>query len=137
MARLIKELILSNNLLLTIFGLSGLTITLFIFQIASKKKLGVTFEKWFAVLYIFISPHVNVPPFNYLHFINITATDGSSVSQLPFVFYPWIMFVLCGRVISFFKIKFVEGLSFLVLRNPWFFAVLFATNNIHTVVPSS
>ena len=50
MARLIKDLILGNNLLLIILGLSGLTITLFIFQIASKKNLGVTFEKWFAVL---------------------------------------------------------------------------------------
>ena len=77
MARLIKELILSTNLLLIILGLSGLILTLFIFQIASKKKLGVTFEKWFAVLYIFISPHVNIPPFNYLHFINLTATDAA------------------------------------------------------------
>ena len=137
MARLIKELILSNNLLLTIFGLSGLMITLFIFQIASKKKLGVTFEKWFAVLYIFISPHVNVPPFNYLHFINLTATDGSSVSQLPFVFYPWIMFVLCGRVISFFKTKFVEGLSFLLLRNPCFslYCLLPITSTLWSIVP--
>ena len=137
MARLIKELILSNNLLLIILGLSGLMITLFIFQIASKKKLGVTFEKWFAILYIFISPHVNVPPFNYLHFINLTATDGSSVSQLPFVFYPWIMFVLCGRVISFFKFKFVEGLSFLVLRNPAFllYCWLPITSTLWSLVP--
>ena len=137
MARLIKELILSNNLLLTIFGLSGLIITLFIFQIASKKKLGVTFEKWFAVFYIFISPHVNIPPFNYLHFINLTATDGSSVSQLPFVFYPWIMFVLCGRVISFFKFKCVEGLSFLVLRNPCFslYCLLPITSTLWSLVP--
>ena len=137
MARLIKELILSNNLLLIILGLSGLAITLFIFQIASKKNLGVTFEKWFAVLYIFISPHVNVPPFNYLHFINLTATDGSSVSQLPFVFYPWIMFVLCGRVISFFKFKFVEGLSFLVLRNPCFsvYCLLPITSTLWSLVP--
>ena len=137
MARLIKELILSNNLLLTIFGLSGLMITLFIFQIASKKKLGVTFEKWFAVFYIFISPHVNVPPFNYLHFINLTATDGSSVSQLPFVFYPWIMFVLCGRVISFLKNNFVEGLSFLLLRNPCFslYCLLPITSTLWSIVP--
>ena len=137
MARLIKDLILSNNLLLIIFGLSGLTITLFIFQIASKKNLGVTFEKWFAVLYIFISPHVNVPPFNYLHFINLTATEASIVSQLPFFFYPWIMFVLCGRVISFFKNNFVEGLSFLVLRNPGFslYCLLPITSTLWSLVP--
>ncbi|MEG3896712.1 MULTISPECIES: O-antigen ligase family protein [unclassified Microcoleus] len=137
MAKLIKELILSTNLLLIILGFSGLILTLFIFQIASKKKLGVTFEKWFAVLYIFISPHVNIPPFNYLHFINLTATDGSSVSQLPFVFYPWIMFVLCGRVISFFKNDLVERLSFLLLRNPCFslYCWLPITSTLWSLVP--
>ena len=137
MARLIKDLILGSNLLLTILGLSGLMITLFIFQIASKKKLGVTFEKWFAVLYIFISPHVNIPPFNYLHFINVSEVDGSTISQLPFVFYPWIMFVLCGRVISFFKTKFVEGLSFLLLKNPCFslYCLLPITSTLWSMLP--
>lgn len=137
MARLIKELILSTNLLLIILGLSGLIFTLFLFQIASKRNLGVTFEKWFAVLYIFISPHVNVPPFNYLHFINITATDGSIVSQLPFVFYPWIMFVLCGRIVNFLKKNFVEGLSFLLLRNPCFFLYTWLpiTSTLWSLVP--
>ncbi|MEG4341816.1 O-antigen ligase family protein [Microcoleus sp. A003_D6] len=137
MARLIKDLILSTNLLLIILGLSGLILTLFIFQVATKKKFGVTFEKWFAVLYVFISPHVNVPPFNYLHFINLTATDGSSVNQLPFVFYPWIMFILCGRVISFIKNDLVEALSFLLLKNPCFalYCLLPITSTLWSLVP--
>ena len=120
MARMIKDLILSNDLLLLILGIAGLMITLLIFQIATKRNFGLAFEKWFAILYIFISPHVNIPPFNYLHFVNVTETDGSAISQLPFVFYPWIVFVLCGRFITFFKNQLVEGLSFLLMRNPCF-----------------
>lgn len=137
MARMIKELIFSNNLLLMILGVSGLMLTLFIFQIASKKKIGVTFEKWFAILYIFISPHVNVPPFNYLHFINITETNGAAINQLPVVFYPWIIFILTGRIISFFKNQFVEGLSFLWLRNPGFslYCMLPITSTLWSLVP--
>lgn len=137
MARLIKELILSNNLLLTILGLSGLMITLFIFQIATKRNFGITFEKWFAVLYIFISPHVNIPPFNYLHFINIAETDGSTIAKLPFVFYPWIMFILCGRFIGFIKFNCIQGLSFLVLRNPGFslYCLLPITSTLWSLVP--
>ncbi|MEG4318746.1 MULTISPECIES: O-antigen ligase family protein [unclassified Microcoleus] len=137
MARMIKELIFSNNLLLMILGVSGLTITLFIFQIASKKKFGVTFEKWFAILYIFISPHVNVPPFNYLHFINLTETNGAAINQLPLVFYPWLSFILLGRILGFFKNKFVEGLSFLLLRNPAFslYCLLPITSTLWSLVP--
>jgi O-antigen ligase len=117
---MIKDLILSNNLLLLILGIAGLIITLLIFQIATKRNFGLAFEKWFAILYIFISPHVNIPPFNYLHFVNVTETDGSAISQLPFIFYPWIVFILCGRFITFFKNQLVEGLSFLLMRNPCF-----------------
>jgi exopolysaccharide production protein ExoQ len=137
MARMIKELIFSNNLLMMILGVSGLMITLLIFQIASKRQLGVTFEKWFAILYIFISPHVNVPPFNYLHFINLAETNGAAINQLPFVFYPWVMFVLCGRFIIFFKHQFVEGLSYLLLRNPGFslYCLLPITSTLWSLVP--
>jgi exopolysaccharide production protein ExoQ len=120
MARMIRELIFSNNLLLFLLGVAGLFITLLIFQIATKRNFGLAFEKWFAISYIFISPHVNIPPFNYLHFINIAATDDSTISKLPYVFYPWIIFVLCGRFIDFIKNKLVESLSFLLLRNPCF-----------------
>ncbi|MEG3851419.1 O-antigen ligase family protein, partial [Microcoleus sp. herbarium13] len=137
MARLIKELILTNNLLLVIFGISGLIITLILFQIATKKNLGITFEKWFAILYIFISPHVNIPPFNYLHFINLTETDGSTIAKLPFVFYPWIVFVLCGRFLFFLRHKFVEGLSLLLFRNPAFslYCLLPLTSTLWSLVP--
>ena len=137
MARLIKDLILYNNFLLILLGVSGLIITLFIFQIATKRNLGITFEKWFAVLYIFISPHVNIPPFNYLHFINFTEADGSTIAKLPFVFYPWIIFILCGRFINFFKYQFVEGLSLLLLRNPGFslYCLLPVTSTLWSLVP--
>ena len=137
MARLIKDIILYNNLLLTILGVSGLIITLFIFQIATKRNLGITFEKWFAVLYIFISPHVNIPPFNYLHFINLTETEPSTIGKLPFVFYPWIVFILCGRFIDFFKHKFVESLSLLLLRNPGFslYCLLPVTSTLWSLAP--
>ncbi|MEG5137106.1 MULTISPECIES: O-antigen ligase family protein [unclassified Microcoleus] len=137
MARMIKELILSNNLLLMILGVSGLIITMLIFQIASKKIIGITFEKCFAVLYIFMSPHVNLPPFNYMHFINITDADGGAIKQLPFVFYPWIILVLSGRFIDFFKYRFVEGLSFVVLRNPGFslYCLLPITSTLWSLVP--
>ncbi len=137
MARMIKELILSNDLLLMILGISGLTITLLIFQIASKKEIGITLEKWFAVLYIFMSTHVNVPPFNYMHFINITDPEGGVVKQFPYVFYPWIVFILCGRFIVFCKDQLVEGLLFVVLRNPGFslYCWLPITSTLWSLVP--
>jgi exopolysaccharide production protein ExoQ len=137
MVRIIKEIILSNNLLLSTLGLTALMITLLIFHIASRRKIGITIEKWFAILYIFISPHVNIPPFNYLHFINVTATDGGAVNQLPFVFYPWIVLILCGRFIAFFRNKFVEGLSLLVLRNPCFalYSLLPITSTLWSIAP--
>ncbi|MCU0544517.1 MAG: O-antigen ligase family protein [Oscillatoriaceae cyanobacterium Prado104] len=125
MARLIRELILGNSLLLTLLAVAGLIITLLIFQFASHRRWGLAFEKMFAIFYIFISPHVNVPPFNYLHFINLAAVNGGAVTQLPYVFYPWIVFVLCGRFIQFFKHQFVETLSFLALRNPCFLLYCF------------
>ncbi|NJK74348.1 MAG: O-antigen ligase family protein [Oscillatoriales cyanobacterium RU_3_3] len=124
MARLIRELIFSNNLLLFLLGAAGLIITLLLFQFASQRKWGLAFEKWFAIFYVFISPHVNVPPFNYLHFINL-AEEGGTISKLPYVFYPWVIFILCGRLISFFKHQFVEVLLFVAIRNPCFLLYCF------------
>ncbi|TAD85537.1 MAG: O-antigen ligase family protein [Oscillatoriales cyanobacterium] len=118
MAKLIKELILSNNLLLIILGAIVLVLTLFIIQIASQKKNSLTLERWFTILYIFVSPHVNLPPFNYLHFVNITEAEKGIIYQIPLIFYPWIAFLLCGRLIKFLNKQFVEGLSSLILRNP-------------------
>jgi hypothetical protein len=60
--------------------------TILIFQLAAKKNIGLLWEKWFAVCFIFVSPHVNLPPFNYLHFINLAAPGDSNVAQLPWVF---------------------------------------------------
>ncbi|MGL5062896.1 MAG: O-antigen ligase family protein [Microcoleus sp.] len=125
MARMIRELIFGNNLLILLLASVALIVTLIIFQIASKRAWGLAFEKWFAILYIFMSPHVNVPPFNYLHFINISYLEAGNTSQLPYAFYPWLVFVLCGRFIKFFQHQFVEALSFLALRNPCFLLYCF------------
>ncbi len=125
MVRMIRELIFSNNLLLFLLASGGLVITLLLFQFASKRSWGLAGEKWFAIIYVFLSPHVNIPPFNYFHFINIAASEGGTVNQLPYVFYPWVMFVLCGRFVKFFKHQFVEALSFLALRNPCFLLYCF------------
>jgi exopolysaccharide production protein ExoQ len=137
MARMIRELIFSNNFLLFLVGASALIITFLIFQIASKRNFGLAFEKWFALFYIFISPHVNLPPFNYLHFVNVAETGGSTLNQLPMVFYPWVIFILCGRFIAFFKNQFVEGLSFLLMRNPGFslYSLLPIISSLWSLVP--
>ncbi|MEG3840407.1 O-antigen ligase family protein [Microcoleus sp. herbarium14] len=137
MARMIRELIFGNTFLLYLFASVAVISTILIFQLASQKKIGSIWEKWFAVCFIFVSPHVNLPPFNYLHFINLAEAGDSNVAKLPWVFYPWVMFVLSGRFISFFKNQFVESLSFLVLRNPGFslYCLLPITSTLWSLVP--
>lgn len=137
MARLIRELIFSTNLLLILLAVSALIITLLIFQIATKRNFGIVMEKSFAILYIFLSPHVNLPPFNYLHFINIATPDGGNMSQIPYVFYPWLIFVLSGRFISFLKNQLVESLSYLFLNNPGFslYCMLPILSSMWSIVP--
>jgi exopolysaccharide production protein ExoQ len=50
--------------------------TLLLFQLASRKKIGLALEKTFAGLYILISPSLTQTPFNYLHFINFQNPQG-------------------------------------------------------------
>ncbi len=137
MARMIRELIFGNTYLLYLLASLALIGTILIFQLAAKKKIGLLWEKWFAICFIFVSPHVNLPPFNYLHFINLAAAGDSNVAKLPWVFYPWVMLVLSGRFISFFKNQFVEALTFLVLRNPGFslYCLLPITSTMWSLVP--
>ena len=137
MARMIRELIFGNTFLLYLFASLAVISTILIFQLASQKKIGLIWEKWFAVCFIFVSPHVNLPPFNYLHFINLAEPGDSNVAKLPWVFYPWVMLVLSGRFISFFKNQFVESLSFLLLRNPGFslYCLLPITSTLWSLVP--
>jgi len=137
MARMIRELIFGNTYLLYLFACVAAIVTILIFQLASQKKIGLLWEKWFAVCYVFVSPHVNLPPFNYLHFINLAEAGDSNVAKLPWVFYPWVIFVLSGRFISFFKNQFVEALSFLVSRNPGFslYCLLPITSTLWSLVP--
>jgi len=137
MARIIRELILGNTLLLALLVSVALISTMVIFQLAANKKLGLVWEKWFGVFYIFIAPQVTLVPFNYLHLSNLGSTSGSSLSLISWFFYPWVMLVLSGRVISFFKNQFVEALSFLVLRNPGFsvYCLLPLTSTLWSLVP--
>jgi exopolysaccharide production protein ExoQ len=137
MARMIRELIFGNSLLLALFASVAVISTILIFQLGANKKLGLLWEKWFAVFYIFVAPRITLVPFNYLHFGILASTDGSNISQLPWVFYPWVILVLSGRFISFFKNQFVEALSFLVLRNPGFslFCLLPITSTLWSLVP--
>jgi len=137
MARMIRELIFGNDLLLALFASVALLSTILIFQFAANKRLGLLWEKWFAVFYIFLCPQLTMPPFNYLHFASLASEQGGNVSQLPWVFYPWVILVLSGRVISFFKNQFVEALSFLVLRNPGFsvYCLLPITSTLWSLVP--
>jgi len=134
---MIRELIFGNTYLLYLLACVAAMVTILIFQLASQKKIGLIWEKWFAVCFIFVSPHVNLPPFNYLHFINLAEPGDSNVAKLPWVFYPWVIFVLSGRFISFFKNQFVEALSFLVSRNPSFslYCLLPITSTLWSLVP--
>lgn len=120
MVRLIRELIFSTNLLLILLAVSALIITLLIFQIATKRNFGIVLEKSFAILYIFIAGHVNMPPLNSLHFINLSEPDGGNINQISDVFYPWLIFVLSVKFISFFKNHFLESLSYLAPKTPGF-----------------
>lgn len=137
MARMIRELIFGNTYLLYLLASLALICTILIFQLAAKKNIGLLWEKWFAICFIFVSPHVNLPPFNYLHFINLAASGDSNVAKLPWVFYPWVIFVLSGRFVGFFKNQFVEALTFLVLRNPGFslYCLLPITSTMWSLVP--
>src|SRR4028119_1918089 len=137
MARIIRELIFGNTLLLALLVSVALMSTIVIFQLAANKKLGLLWEKWFGVFYIFVAPQVTLVPFNYIHLSNLGSTSGSSLSLLPWFFYPWVMLVLSGRVISFFKNQFVKSLSLLVLRNPTFsvYCLLPITSTLWSLVP--
>lgn len=137
MARMIRELIFGNTFLLYLLASVAVISTILIFQLASQKKIGLLWEKWFAVCFIFVSPHVNLPPFNYLHFINLAEAGDSNVAKLPWVFYPWVMLVLSGRFIGFFKNQLVESLSFLLARNPGFslYCLLPITSTLWSLVP--
>ena len=137
MARMIRELIFGNNLLLALLASVALISTIVIFQLAANKKVGLLWEKWFAFFYIFVAPQVTLVPFNYLHLSNLGSSGGSSLSLIPWFFYPWVMLVLSGRFISFFKNQFVKSLSLLILRNPTFsvYCLLPITSTLWSLVP--
>jgi hypothetical protein len=137
MARMIRELIFGNNLLLALLASVALISTIVIFQLAANKKVGLLWEKWFAFFYIFVAPQVTLVPFNYLHLSNLGSTSGSNLSLIPWVFYPWVILVLSGRFISFFQKSICRSLIIFGFEKSWLFGVLFAANNIDAVVASS
>src|SRR4028119_234864 len=118
-ARMLKELILGNSLfiwmLIAIFAIA----TLLVFQVASRKKIGLTLEKIFAGFYIFISPSLTQTPFNYLHLTNLQDTSGSILTMLPYFFYPWIVLILFSRIKAFSS-KFIDFFAKVLSMNPFF-----------------
>ena len=74
--RVLKELILGNSSLTWMLTAIVVMATLLLFQLASRKKIGLAFEKAFAGFYIFLSPSLSQTPFNYLHFINLQNPQG-------------------------------------------------------------
>jgi hypothetical protein len=90
-ARMLKELILGNSSLTWMLIAILVMATLLLFQLASRKKIGLALEKTFACLYIFISPFLTQTPFNYLHFINLQDPKGGILKMLPYFFYPWVV----------------------------------------------
>src|SRR4028118_1450722 len=89
-AAMLRELILGNSLFIWMLIAIIAIVTLLLFQCASRKKIGLALEKAFAFFYIFLSPRITQPPFNYLHLTNLQETSGSILTMLPYFFYPWV-----------------------------------------------
>src|SRR6476620_10384041 len=106
-AAMLKELILGNSLFIWMLMAIIAIATLLLFQLASRKKTGLALEKTFAYFYIFISPSLTQPPFNYLHFSNLKSTEGGILTMLPYIFYPWVVLILFSRIQAFGS-KFID-----------------------------
>lgn len=135
-AAMLKELILGNSLfiwmLIAIFAIA----TLLLFQLASRKKIGVALEKTFAGFYIFLSPSLTQTPFNYLHLTNLQSTSGSSLSMLPYFFYPWIVLILFSRFKAFGS-QFIYFFAKVLSMNPFFllYILLPSLSTLWSIVP--
>src|SRR4028119_680021 len=118
-AAMMKELILGNSLFIWMLIAIVAITTLLLFQVASRKKIGLALEKAFAGFYIFISPSLTLTPFNYLHLTNLQDTSGSISPMLPYFFYPWILLILFSRIKAFGS-KFIDFFAKLLSMNPFF-----------------
>ncbi|MBE9162772.1 O-antigen ligase family protein [Tychonema sp. LEGE 06208] len=122
-ANMLKGLILGSSSLTLILIAIFAIVTLFLFQLASRKKIGLVFEKTFAIFYIFISPYLIQVPFNYLHLINLQDTKGGSLSLIPYFFYPWVLFILLSRI-KIFCSNFIDYFSKVLIMNPFFLSYI-------------
>lgn len=116
---MLRELILgSSSLTLMLLAIVGMA-TILLFQFASYKKIGLALEKSFACLYIFISPFLIQPPFNYLHFVNLKDPEGGILKLIPYFFYPWVVLILISRI-KIFMSNFIDIFSKILIMNPFF-----------------
>ncbi len=135
-AAMLKELILGNSLFIWMLIAIIAIATLLLFQLASSKKIGLALEKTFAYFYIFISPSLTQPPFNYLHLTNLQDTSGSILSMLPYFFYPWIVLILFSRIKAFGS-KFIDFFAKVLIVNPFFllYILLPSLSTLWSLVP--
>ncbi|WP_445250370.1 O-antigen ligase family protein [Microcoleus sp. OTE_8_concoct_300] len=134
--RILKELILGNSSLTWMLIAILVMATLLLFQVASRKKIGVALEKTFAGLYIFISPFLTQTPFNYLHFINLQDPQGGILKMLPYFFYPWVVLILFSRIKAFGS-KFIDFFAKVLIMNPFFllYTLLPSLSTLWSLVP--
>jgi exopolysaccharide production protein ExoQ len=119
-SREIRELILGNSLLTWILASFFIIITLTLFQLASRKKIGLYLERNFAILYLYVSPFLTQVPFNYLHFDNLKSSNPGIVYMIPYFFYPWAAFILFSRLRAFFTNNLIDSFAKVVIMNPGF-----------------
>ncbi|MEG4421719.1 O-antigen ligase family protein [Microcoleus sp. LAD1_D5] len=133
---MLKELILgSSSLTLMLIAILAMA-TILLFQFASYKKIGLALEKSFAGLYIFISPFLTQPPFNYLHFVNLKDPEGGILKLLPYFFYPWVVLILISRT-KVFMSNFIDIFARILIMNPFFllYILLPLLSTLWSIVP--
>jgi len=133
---MLKELILGSSsltwMLIAILAMA----TILLFQLSSYKKIGLALEKSFAGLYIFISPFLTQPPFNYLHFVNLKDPEGGMLKLIPYFFYPWVVFILISRIKVFLS-NYIDNFANILIMNPFFllYILLPLLSTLWSIVP--
>src|SRR6476469_2181943 len=133
---MLKELIIGSSsltwMLIAILAMA----TILLFQLASYKKIGLALEKSFAGLYIFISPFLTQPPFNYLHFVNLKDPEGGMLKLIPYFFYPWVVFILISRIKVFLS-NYIDNFANILIMNPFFllYILLPLLSTLWSIVP--
>lgn len=135
-ANMLKELILGTPPLTWMLIVLVAMASLLLFQFASYKKIGLALERSFAGLYIFISPFLTQPPFNYLHFVNLKDPEGGILKLIPYFFYPWVVLILISRFKTFSS-NFIEVFAKLLIMNPFFllYILLPLVSTLWSLVP--